>query len=225
MNNTQRTGMYDEITRVIAALHCVNADAAGLSSYGRSGNYLQRQITRWSRQYFVSQTVPIEAMLRLIDWLQGRQPIDETTTIVHGDLRLDNFIFHRTEPRILAVLDWELSTLGDPLADFAYHMLAWHLTALDFRGMSGVDLGSLGIPSAEAYLQTYAARTGRNAIDAEVWDFYLVFNLFRLAAILQGIAKRVEDGTAVSADAHNTSRQARPIAELAWRRATRLGAR
>ena len=213
MQPAERAALYDDMNRV------------GLADYGRSGNYLQRQIGRWSKQYLASQTEPIEAMNRLIDWLPAHIPKEESTTIVHGDLRLDNLIFHPSEPRIVAVLDWELSTLGDPLVDFAYHMLTWYLTAQEFRGMADADLHELGIPSAEQYLSTYAERTGRTDVDPELWNFHLVYNMLRLAAILQGIAKRVEDGTAANASARETGKQARPIAEIAWRRATEeLGA-
>ena len=225
MQPAERRAIFDAMNRVVATLHGIDVQRVGLTDYGRSGNYLQRQIGRWSKQYLASQTEPIEAMNRLIDWLPAHIPAQETTTIVHGDLRLDNLIFHPTEPRIVAVLDWELSTLGDPLVDFAYHMLTWYLKAQEFRGMAGADLASLGIPSADAYLQTYAERTGRTSVDPALWDFHLVYNMFRLAAILQGIAKRVEDGTAANASARETGRQARPIAEIAWRRAAeRLGA-
>ena len=225
MQPAERSAIYDDMNRVIATLHGVDVNRVGLADYGRSGNYLQRQIGRWSKQYLASQTEPIEAMNRLIDWLPAHIPKEESTTIVHGDLRLDNLIFHPSEPRIVAVLDWELSTLGDPLVDFAYHMLTWYLTAQEFRGMAGADLHELGIPSAEQYLGTYAKRTGRTDVDPELWNFHLVYNMFRLAAILQGIAKRVEDGTAANASARETGKQARPIAEIAWRRATKqLGA-
>ena len=224
MSNPERCAVYDDMNRVVALLHGVDPAAVGLGDYGRPDNFLQRQIARWSRQYLASQTEPIEAMQRLIAWLPQHIPQQQASGVVHGDLRLDNLIFHPTEPRILAILDWELSTLGDPLVDFSYHMLTWTLTASEFRGMAQADLGALGIPSADAYLQRYEQRSGRT-IDPERWDFYLVYNLFRLAAILQGIAKRVEDGTANSAHARETGRQARPIAEIAWRRACeRLGA-
>lgn len=226
MQAAERSAIYDDMNRVISTLHGVDVAAVGLADYGRSGNYVGRQIGRWSTQYLASQTEPIEAMDRLIAWLPQHIPADETTTIVHGDLRLDNLIFHPSEPRIIAVLDWELSTLGDPLVDFAYHMLTWHLRADEFRGMAGVDLAALGIPSADDYLRRYAERTARRAIDPAHWDFYLVYNMFRLAAILQGIAKRVEDGTAANAAACATGKQARPIGEIAWRMATeRLNAR
>ena len=226
MRPDERAAIFDDMNRVIALLHGVDINSVGLADFGRGANYLPRQIGRWSKQYLESQTEPIEAMNRLIEWLPAHVPPGGTTTIVHGDLRLDNLIFHQSEPRIVAVLDWELSTLGDPLVDFAYHMLTWYLTAQEFRGMAGADLAALGIPSDEQYLRTYAQRTARPGIDREMWNYHLVYNMFRLAAILQGIAKRVQDGTAASASARETGRQARPIAELAWRRASRqLGAR
>src|SRR5204863_1660406 len=142
-------------------------------------------IDRWSRQYKASETEPIDAMDRLIEWLPRNTPEGEATSIVHGDFRIDNMIFHRVEPRVLAVLDWELSTLGHPLADFAYHAMTWRVTADEFRGIKGADLGALGIPDEAAYVAAYCKRTGRSAI--EDWDYYLAFNMFRMAAILQGI--------------------------------------
>jgi aminoglycoside phosphotransferase (APT) family kinase protein len=220
----ERTAMYDEMNRTIAALHLVDPNAVGLADYGRSGGYVARQITRWSKQYLASETEPLEAMHRLIEWLPRHAPLETGTSIVHGDFRLDNLIFHPTEPRVLAVLDWELSTLGDPLVDFAYHLLAWHMRAQDFRGMAGEDLESLGIPSAEAYMRRYCDRVGRETIPQDAWEFYIIFNLFRLAAIFQGIAKRAQDGTAASADAQQTGERARATAQIAWRRALRLGA-
>lgn len=225
MDTRQRAALYDDVNRVVAALHSVDPDAVGLSDYGRRSDYLQRQIARWSKQYLASATTALPAMDRLIEFFPGRIPQDESLSIVHGDLRLDNLMFHPTEPRVIAVLDWELSTLGDPLADFAYHMITWHLRPDEFRGMAGADLAALGIPSANDYLLRYCERTGRQPVAQPVWDFYLIYNLFRLAAILQGIAKRVDDGTASSADARETGAKARPIAELAWRWAhERLGA-
>ena len=164
-------------------------------------------------------------MLRLIDSLPKRLPPPGATALVHGDLRVDNMIFHPVEPRIIALLDWELSTLGDPLADFAYHMLTWILRADEFRGMAGADLAALGIPDAPEYLRRYAERRGLGPVDPALWDYHLVYNLFRLAAILQGIAKRAEGGNAAAANAHETGARARLIAEIAWLRAVeRLGA-
>lgn len=218
----ERAAMYDQMNRVIAALHLVDPAAVGLSDYGRSGGYLERQIARWSKQYLASETQPLEAMHCLIEWLPRHAPSESGSGIVHGDFRLDNLIFHPTEPRVLAVLDWELSTLGDPLVDFAYHMLAWHMRAQDFRGTAGEDLEALGIPSADAYMRRYCDRVGRATIPQDAWEFYIVFNLFRLAAIFQGIAKRAKDGTAASADARETGQRAQATAEIAWRRAQRL---
>lgn len=220
----ERAAMYEEMNRVIAALHLVDPTAVGLSDYGRSGGYLTRQIARWSKQYLASETEPLEAMHRLVEWLPRHAPAESGTSIVHGDFRLDNLIFHPTQPRVLAVLDWELSTLGDPLVDFAYHMLAWHMRAEDFRGMAGEDLEGLGIPSAETYMRRYCDRVGRATIPQDAWEFYIIFNLFRLAAIFQGIAKRAQDGTAASADAQKTGQRAHATAETAWRRARQLAA-
>ena len=221
----ERAAMYDDMNRVVASLHSVDPDAVGLGDFGRHSEYLQRQVARWSKQYRASFTQPLLAMDRLIDWLPGAIPAEQSVSIVHGDLRLDNLIFHPSEPRVMAVLDWELSTLGDPLADLAYHMITWHLRPDEFRGMAGADLAALGIPLAEAYLRRYFERTGRQPVPQQAWDVYLIYNLFRLAAILQGIAKRVEEGTAASNTARETGLKARPIAELAWRWAReRLGA-
>ena len=216
MTPAQRGAIYDEMNRVIATLHTVNPAAAGLGDYGKPGNYLARQIARWSKQYEASETEPIEAMHRLIDWLPAHMPPDagEHVAIVHGDYRLDNLIFHPTEPRILAVLDWELSTLGDPIVDFAYHCMAWHVDPHAFRGIAGLSWETLGIPNERGYVERYCERTGFS-IPGD-WNFYLAFNMFRIAAILQGIMKRVTVGTASSAQAVDAGRRARPMAELAW---------
>jgi len=226
LDPAQRSHLYDDINRVIALLHTVKPEAVGLGDYGRPGDYLARQIARWSKQYQQTASTPLEAMDRLIAWLPSRIPAGQETAIVHGDLRIDNMIVDPNEPRVVALLDWELSTLGDPLADFSYHTLTWHLKADEFRGMAGADLAALGIPTERDYLARYCERVGRAPVAGDVWDFYLVYNLFRLAAILQGIARRVEDGTAASASARETGAKARPIAELAWRWAQeRLDAR
>lgn len=225
LTRAERSALYDDVNRVVSALHGVDPGAVGLGDFGRPGQYLQRQIGRWSKQYLASRNEPIEPLERLMAWLPARIPADEHVAIVHGDLRLDNMIVHPTEPRVVALLDWEISTLGDPLADLSYHMLTWHLRADEFRGMAGADLVSLGIPSEEAYLQRYFERTGRTPVSREIWDYYAVYNLFRLAAILQGIAKRADEGTAASASARELGAKAGTIAALGWRRAQeRLGA-
>ena len=214
MAPSERGAVYDEMNRVIAALHRVDYAAVGLADYGRPGNYFARQIGRWTKQYQASETEKIPAMDRLIEWLPSHVPPGDETAIVHGDYRLDNLVFHPTEPRILAVLDWELSTLGHPLADFAYHCMSWHIPPGRFRGIAGLDLDALGIPREDRYVAAYCRRTGREGI--EHWDFYLAYNLFRIAAILQGIMKRALEGTASSEQALDAGRRARPLAELGW---------
>ncbi len=230
MSNTQRGAIYDEMNRVIAALHTVDFRKQGLAAFGKPGNYFERQIGRWSKQYAASSTQTIAEMDQLIAWLPQRVPDsarDESkTSIVHGDYRLDNLMFHPTEPRVLAVLDWELSTLGHPLADFSYHCMAWHIPPGSFRGIGGVDLASLGIPSEAEYIALYCQRTGLATPEElqQDWSFYLAYNMFRIAAILQGIAKRVETGTASSAQATKSAAGVRPMAEMAWKFALQAGA-
>jgi len=215
MSNAERAAHYDEMNRVIAQLHTIDYKAIGLETYGKPGNYFGRQIDRWTRQYKASETEHIPAMEHLIEWLPQHIPAGEQTTIVHGDYRLDNMIFHPTEPRILAVLDWELSTLGHPLADFSYHCMSWHIVPGLFRGIAGLDLKSLGIPTEEDYLAKYSERTGI-AIHKEDFRFYLAYNMFRMAGILQGIMKRYQDGTAASEQALKNGQAARPMAEMGW---------
>lgn len=224
MSHDERTAHYDEMNRVIAALHQVDFAAVGLAGYGKPGNYFERQIGRWSKQYLASVTEPNPAMDALLAWLPAHLPAsarDEgEVAIVHGDYRLDNLVFHPTEPRVIAVLDWELSTLGHPLADFSYHCMSWHIqTSGAARGLGGKNLVELGIPGEREYVQRYCERTGRADVDVVMadWNFYLAYNLFRMAAIVQGIAKRVVDGTASSAQAKETAASARPLSELAWR--------
>jgi aminoglycoside phosphotransferase (APT) family kinase protein len=217
-----RAEIYDEMNRVIAALHNVDV-AEALATYGRHDHYIERQIARWTKQYQASITQPIEAMDRLIEWLPAHLPAsardDSRVSIVHGDYRLDNLVFHPTEPRVVAVLDWELSTLGHPLADFSYHCMSWHIPPGSFRGIGGLDHVALGIPTEKDYVRRYCERTGRADPDAVMadWNFYLAYNLFRIAGILQGIAKRVETGTASSAQAQKSAAGARPLAEMGWR--------
>jgi aminoglycoside phosphotransferase (APT) family kinase protein len=221
LSRGERTAMFASMNAVIAALHSVDYHAVGLGDFGRPGNYLGRQIARWSRQYRASETETIGAMDRLIEWLPLHLPPEGPAAIVHGDYRMDNLVFHKTEPRVIGVLDWELSTIGDPLADFAFHAMMWRVTPDLFRGLAGVDFAGLGIPTEAEYLAAYCRHTGRAPI-AE-WEFYIAYSLFRLAAILQGIAKRALDGTAASAEAGDVGRLARPIGEMAWELARNLG--
>jgi aminoglycoside phosphotransferase (APT) family kinase protein len=216
MAPSARRAIYAELNRVIAALHAIDLEATGLQSYGKAGNYFTRQIDRWTRQYRASEIEPIDAMDRLIEWLPQNIPYEANpqVALVHGDYRIDNVIFHPTEPRILAVIDWELSTIGHPLADFAYHLMSWHATPGMALGLSGLDLPALGIPLEADYIADYERRVGHPVLGD--WNFYLAYNLFRIAAIVQGIAKRVEDGTASSAHAADHARQARPLAEMGW---------
>ena len=217
MMPAQRAAHYDELNRVIAALHQVDYAAIGLGEFGRTGSYIERQVARWSKQYRAAAADHIDAMDRLIEWLPAHIPDSDETSIVHGDYRLDNVIFHPTEPRILAVLDWELSTLGHPLSDFAYQVMAWRLSPQEFRGIKGADLAALGIPSESDYVAAYCRRTGRQQIPD--FEFYLIFNMFRIAAILHGVLSRALQGNAASADAVAMGSRARPVADVAWRMA------
>ncbi len=214
--------IFAEMNRVIAALHRVDYRAVGLDDYGRAGGYLERQIARWTKQYRASETEKIEAMERLIAWLPEHMPSDDETAIVHGDYRLDNLIFHASEPRIVAVLDWELSTLGHPLADFAYHCMSWRIPGGTFRGMRGLDLAALGIPAELDYVAAYCRRVERGPIDPDQWDFYIAYNMFRAAGIAQGIMRRALDGIATSAHAIEAGRSARDMAERGWQQVEKV---
>jgi len=222
MTPAERGAMYREMNRVLAALHAVDYRAAGLETYGKAGSYFARQIGRWSRQCAASPLPLPDAMRRLMDWLPQHIPSHEETTLVHGDYRLDNLVFHRTEPRVIGLLDWELSTLGDPLSDLSFQCMSWHIPPRLWRGIGGLDIASLGIPTEAEYLALYSAATGRNA--AEDWDFYLAFNLFRMSAILHGIAERAAAGNAAAADAVETGRKAGPLADIGWQCALRYEA-
>jgi aminoglycoside phosphotransferase (APT) family kinase protein len=222
MTRDERGAIYDEMNRVIAALHKLDVANLGLADFGRPGNYFERQIARWSKQYQASITGPNESMDRLLEWLPKNIPQsarDESmVSVVHGDFRLDNLIFHPSEPRVLAVLDWELSTVGHPLADFSYHCMSWHIPPGSFRGIGGLDHAALGIPVEAQYIRRYCQRSGRGTPESLKvdWNFYLAYNLFRLAAIVQGIAKRVEAGTAASEQARQSGAAAKPLADLGW---------
>ncbi|MCX7175209.1 MAG: phosphotransferase [Proteobacteria bacterium] len=222
MQPAERGAIFDEMNRVISALHMVDYQAVGLADYGKPGNYLERQVARWSKQYKASETEKIEAMDNLIAWLPAHIPPGDETRIVHGDFRLDNVIFHPTEPRILAVLDWELSTLGHPLIDFAYHCMTWRLSPGLFRGLVGIDFEALGVPSETDYVAAYCRRTGRGPIAPKEWEYYIAFNMFRLAGIMQGIMARAVQGNASSQEAIETGKRTRPLAEEAWRQVERI---
>ena len=221
-NPEGRAALYDDINNTIAKLHSFDYEALGLDGYGKPGNYFARQISRWSRQYRASEIGSIRSMDALIEWLPDNIPADDSCSIVHGDFRLDNMIVHPTRPKIIAVLDWELSTIGHPLADFTYHLMAWQMPKIDIGtpGLKGLDLDALGIPDEAAYTLRYCERTGRSG-GIENRSFYSAFNFFRLAAILQGIAGRVRDGTAASAHAEQATAAVLPLADLGWEFATR----
>jgi aminoglycoside phosphotransferase (APT) family kinase protein len=216
----ERAALYDDINDVLARLHRVDWQAVGLADFGRPGSYFARQIHRWTSQYRASETEYIEAMERLIEWLPAHLSVEDETAVVHGDYRPGNMIMHPTKPRVIAVLDWELSTLGHPLADLAYNCLPFHVDPGGLLGgVSGEDLAALGIPSETEYLAAYCRRTGRAGIGD--WDFCIAFALFRLAAIAQGIMGRVIAGTANDPYARERGARARPLAEAAWTVVTR----
>jgi aminoglycoside phosphotransferase (APT) family kinase protein len=222
LESDERAAIYDSVNDTIAKLHGFDYGALGLEDFGKPGNYFARQISRWSGQYRASETRSIAAMDRLMEWLPEHIPDDESASIVHGDFRLDNMIIDADEPRVIAVLDWELSTIGHPLADFTYHLMSWQMPeiGLGSAGLRDKDLATLGIPSEDEYTRLYCERTGRTGGIADR-AFYSAFNFFRLAAILQGIAGRVRDGTAASAHAGQAERAVEPLADLGWKFAAR----
>ncbi|MEM9044702.1 MAG: phosphotransferase [Pseudomonadota bacterium] len=196
MSNTERGAIYDQMSTVLAAMHGVDLEATGLADYGAPGNYYERQFSRWSKQYRASEIDPVPEMDALIDWIGSRVPPDDgLISLVHGDWRIDNLMFHPTEPRIIGVLDWEISTLGHPVADLAYQCMQWQLpNSGTMRGLGGVDRSAIGLPSDEEYVAAYCRRRGWDGIDN--WPFYLAFSFFRLIAILQGVVRRAHDGNA-----------------------------
>lgn len=212
----QRNAVYLEMNRVIQKLHRVDWQACGLADFGRLNNYFARQIDRWTKQYRASETTSIPAMERLIEWLPGNIPTDDVTSIIHGDFRVDNMIFHPTEARVLAVLDWELSTLGHPLADFAYHCTAWFVPASSGRGIAGDDFEAAGIPSLTAYVDNYRQAMPHLHFDSRDWQFAVAFSFFRIAAILQGVMARALQGNASNNEAIETGQRAAMYAELGW---------
>lgn len=213
-----RHAIYDAMNETIARLHMVDYAAIGLGDYGKPGNYFERQISRWSRQYLEDTDAGRDPdMDRLIEWLPRNIPAGDETSLVHGDFRIDNMIFHPTEPHVLAVLDWELSTLGHPLADFAYHAMMYHMPPHIVAGLAGADLVTLGIASEGDYLAAYCARTGRSSIAD--YPFYIAFNFFRLAAIFHGIKGRVIRGTAASSNAAERAKAFPELARIGWQQA------
>ena len=224
ISNAERAAIFDAMNETIARLHMVDYEAVGLGDYGRPGNYFARQIARWSRQYHEDADARRDAnMDRLIDWLNANMPgDDDATSVIHGDFRIDNMIFHPTEPMVLAVLDWELSTLGHPGADFAYHAMMYRMPPHIVAGLAGADIAALGIPTEEDYLAAYCARTRRDGMPG--YGFYMAFNFFRLAAIFHGIKGRVIRGNASSAQANERVKVLPELMKLAWRQAARAGA-
>lgn len=222
----ERAAIYDSMNETIARLHTFVPAKIGLGDFGKGENYVARQVDRWSKQYRASETEKIDAMERLIQWLPQHIPPAGPARLVHGDYRLDNLIVAKDEPKVIAVLDWELSTLGDPLADFTYHLMTWHMphseSAAGTATLVGHDLGALGIPSMADYVDDYVARTGLDP--RPHLNVYLAYNFFRIAAILQGIIGRVRDGTATSEFAPAKAEMIRPLAEKAWAFAQQAGA-
>jgi aminoglycoside phosphotransferase (APT) family kinase protein len=223
-NPAERAAVYDAMNATLSRLHSFDPAAIGLSDYGRGENYVARQVERWSKQYRASQTETIDDMEHLIAWLPAHLPPPQPPRVVHGDYRLDNIILAPDAPQIAAVLDWELSTLGDPLADFTYHLMQWHMPPSDAGtgSLVGQDLAALGIPPLDDYVDAYVERTGLDP--RPQLPVYFAYNFFRLAAILQGIVGRVRDGTATSAFAAAKAEMVRPLAAKAWEFAVQAGA-
>ena len=222
----ERHTIYEAMNETLARLHSLDYEKLGLGDFGKPGAYIARQISRWTKQYQLSETETIWEMDKLIEWLPAHLPPQERSSIVHGDYRLDNMILHPTEPRVLAVLDWELCTIGDPMADFTYHLMQWQMPSGGTSGgtatLLGADLKALGIPSMEEYVAMYCRNSGRATVPN--MDYYAAYNFFRLAGILQGIVGRVRDGTAANVNAASNADAVRPLAQRAWHFAQRAGA-
>jgi aminoglycoside phosphotransferase (APT) family kinase protein len=214
MTPQERSAIFDAMNDAIARLHSIEPSTVGLESYGRPENFLRRQVELWTKQYRASQDTNIEEMERLIAWLPQNVPAEQPTRIFHGDLRLDNLIFDAKEPRVIAFLDWELSTLGDPLADFAYHAMSWRIDADMLRGFADLDRRQLGIPEEADYLRQYCARADRPVPYG--WPFYLAFSFFRISAILQGVRHRARMGNASAANAAEMGAKTGPLAAIGW---------
>ena len=222
----QRRAIYDAMNQTFAKLHNMDWEKLGLQDFGKPGNYVGRQVARWTKQYKASETERIDEMEKLIEWLPQHLPTDARDSIVHGDYRLDNMILHPTEPKVIAVLDWELCTIGDPMADFTYHLMQWQMppgsTTAGTQTLLGSDLKDLGIPTMEEYTAMYCRRTNRETVPN--MDYYLAYNFFRLAGILQGIVGRVRDGTASNATTSHNVAGVRRLAERGWEFAKQAGA-
>jgi aminoglycoside phosphotransferase (APT) family kinase protein len=221
-NPAERTATYEAMIDTLAALHNVDIDAAGLSDFGKPGNYFGRQVDRWTKQYRLAETEVMPEMERLIEWLPKTLPEQTRTSVVHGDYRIDNIIFDAKDPHVVAVLDWELSTLGDPLADFTYVAMAWVTQNEGRSGVMDLDRAALGIPELDAMVERYCAATNRDGVPDMNW--YFAYNFFRLAGIIQGIKKRVIDGTASSSHAQAMAERVYPLAQSAWKFAEQAGA-
>lgn len=219
----ERRAIFGAMVDALARLHNVDYRAVGLADFGKPANYVQRQIDRWTRQYHAAKTYEIPSMDALMDWLPGRVPEADETAVIHGDYRLDNTVLHPVEPRVIGILDWELSTLGHPLSDLAYNCMMYHLPAgaPALKGLVGLDLDTLGIPSEEAYVAAYCERTGRGGIPD--WQFFLAFSMFRLAAICQGVYARALQGNASSENAMDVGKKAPILAEAGWKIAQEIG--
>lgn len=214
MQPTERAAIYDAMNDSMAKMHNIDVEAAGLSDFGKTGNYFDRQIGRWTKQYRASETDNVAPMENLINWLPENMPKDLTTTICHGDYRLENMIIHPTKPEVMAILDWELCTLGHPLADLAYNCMPYHFNHPASGGLMETDFTTSGIPTEQDYIETYCKRTGRDGIDN--WEFYVAFSFFRLAAIVQGVYKRGLDGNASSARATQYGAFAHMLSMIGW---------
>jgi acyl-CoA dehydrogenase len=214
LSASERGQIYEQMNRTIAAIHRLDYGSLGLETFGKSGNYFARQIARWSRQVREANIAIPDSLNKLMGWLPEHIPAEDETSLIHGDFRMDNLIFHKTDLRIIGVLDWELSTLGNPLADFAYQCMAWRIPPTLWRGIQGLDLPALGIPSETEYIAMYEKQVGRSI--SEHWPFLMAYNLFRISAILHGITKRAMDGNANASDAIENGAKAGALADLGW---------
>jgi aminoglycoside phosphotransferase (APT) family kinase protein len=217
-----RRAIYEAKFETLTRLHAVDYQALGLGDFGRPGSYVARQISRWGKQYKASETETIEAMDKLLEWLPAHLPSSDETVLVHGDYRLDNMIFYTDRPEVQAIIDWEISTLGDPLAELSYLCMLWR-TPMDWGGLQGHDLGDLGLPTEQEMVAYYCRLAGRAVPDPKVWEFYMAYNLFRVSCIRQGVYARSLDGTASNVRAADSGKLVRPAAELAWRLADGIG--